>query len=130
MRTLADIVPLRRPDCTDAVEAVSLIAAGEAGGDRRARAHVGQCLRCQAEVAAYRRVLRIMRSMGHDRLDLPPGGLAAAMDALHEAQEDSGGLLPGWWSARAAYVGGLTAASAAGVLVWFTLRRPGLAHAS
>ena len=130
MRTLAEIVPLRTAACRDAVDAVAQIAAGETGTDPRAAGHVTTCLRCQAEVAAYRRVLRTMRSMKGEVLDLPQGGLAELLRALEAAGED-GTLPPGTsWAVRAAYVGGITAAGAAGVLVWFSRRRLGLPHAS
>lgn len=157
MRTLAEIVPLRTAACREAVDAVALIAAGEPGVDPAAGAHVVTCLRCQAEVAAYRRVLLIMKAMRQDRMVPPAGALEGAVGALHAADPEegwsvaasaalsslSGGLaggLPGVaaggapaWAVRAAYVGGITAAtaaSAAGVLVWFSRRRPGLLPAS
>lgn len=156
MRTLADIIPLRTAACRDAVDAIAMIAAGEGGVDPRAGAHVRSCLRCQAEVAAYRRVLATMRGMRQDRLPVPAGALTAALRALHDpghlprpdTKSDITALAgdvmaagagsspfsvvsdgPPAWAVRAAYVGGITAAtaaSAAGVLVWFSRRRPGL----
>jgi hypothetical protein len=84
---------------------------------------VRSCLRCQAEVAAYRRILRTMQSMRHDMVTPPPGGLTAVVRALQEAA-DGGQAVS--WATVAAYVGGLTAAGAAGVLVWYTRRRPWL----
>lgn len=126
MRTLADLIPLRTAACRDAVDAVAMIAAGEPGVEPRSAAHVGTCLRCQAEVAAYRRVLSIMRTMRDEFVGLPEGALDEALSAVH------GGAVEGMplWAIRAAYVGGLTAAGAAGVLVWLGRRRLGLPHAS
>lgn len=129
MRTLAEIVPLRTPACRDAVDAVAMIAAGEEGVDRRAAGHVSTCLRCQAEVAAYRRVLATMRSMRLDRLAAPPDGLNGTLHAVRSDGSATGDGAAAW-ALRAAYVGGITAASAAGVLVWFSRRRPGLPNAS
>jgi hypothetical protein len=129
MRTLAEIVPLRTPACRDAVDAVAMIAAGEEGADRRASAHVSTCLRCQAEVAAYRRVLATMRAMRHDQLAAPPGGLDGTLHAVRSDGPAAGDGAAAW-AVRAAYVGGITAASAAGVLVWFSRRRLGLPNAS
>jgi len=59
---------------------------------------------------------------------LAAGGTAldAALGALHMGGSDAAPA----WAVRAAYVGGITAASAAGVLVWITRRRLGLADAS
>ena len=126
MRTLADLIPMRTAACRDAVDAVAMIAAGEAGVASKAEAHVETCLRCQAEVVAYRRVLAIMRTMRDDAADLPSGSLDEALLALHGGAAEAVPL----WAVRAAYVGGLTAAGAAGVLVWLGRRRLGLPHAS
>ena len=125
MRTLAEIVPLRTAACREAVDAVSLIAAGEGGVDPAAGAHVAICLRCQAEVAAYRRVLRTMRAMRFEVIDPPEGTLGGLRHAFDAFDTDFGpSPLAGGWAVRAAAcVGGLTAASAAGVLVWYGRRR-------
>lgn len=122
MRGLAEIIPLRTAQCRDAIDAVAQIAAGEDGVDPGEAFHVSRCLRCQAEVAAYRRVLRTMRAMRHDLVDPPRGGLSQLLCSLAVAPEgqDAGGSR----AVMAACVGGLTAAGAAGVIVWFTRRRP------
>lgn len=145
MRTLAEIVRLRTNACREAVDAVAMIAAGEEGVDRRAAAHVGACLRCQAEVAAYRRVLATMRSMRADVLPVPARALSEALEAVHGPAGSAGSSVAGAgsagsagssgegtpaWAVRAAYVGGITAASAAGMFVWLSRRRLGLPHAS
>lgn len=132
MRTLAEIVPLRTPACREAADAVVMLAAGEDGPDRSSGEHVASCLRCQAEVAAFRRVLAIMRSMRDDLQPLPGGALGESLDVLHSDALHSGLLGDGaaLWAVRAACVGGLTAASAAGMLVWLSRRRLGLPHAS
>jgi hypothetical protein len=114
MRTLAEIVPLRTPACRDAVDAVGMIAAGEAAYPPAAVEHVSRCLRCQAEVAAYRRVLRTMRQMRDDLMPVPDG----SVDIL--LRPDTAG--PPVWALRAAYVGGITAAGAAGMIVWLSRR--------
>jgi hypothetical protein len=110
------------------VRAIPEIAAGELGEvDPEARAHVEQCLRCQAEVVAYRRLLRTLRAMRGDVIVPPRGSVAALLAALDEAAQRGN---PAGWAVRAAYVGGLTAAAgAAGVLVWISRRRPGYAQA-
>jgi hypothetical protein len=137
VRTLADLVPLRTAACREAVDAVGDLAAGEPGVDARAAAHVETCLRCQAEVLAYRRVLATMRAMRDEHFLVPSAVVDAALGALHadalhaEGADGSEGAdgVPGW-ALRAAYVGGLTAAGAAGVLVWLGRRRLGLPNAS
>lgn len=130
MRTLAEIIPLRTAACRDAADAVGQVAAGESDVEAQAAAHIATCLRCQAEVAAYRRVLRLMRSMRDDTMEVPPGSLAELLEALEAAGGDGSVPLVGSWAVRAACVGGITAAGAAGVLVWFSRRRLGLPHAS
>jgi hypothetical protein len=129
MRTLAEIVPLRTAACREAADAILMVAAGEPGVDPHAGAHVATCLRCQAEVAAYRRVLTVMRSMRAELMTAPSGAVAGALDAIW-ADADAPDEGPPAWAVRAAYVGGITAASAAGMLVWLSRRRPGLLHAS
>ena len=127
MRTLAEIVPLRTAECREAVDAVSLLASGEEGVDPVTGAHVAICLRCQAEIAAYRRVLRTMSAMRSDVVAPPEGAIVELLTALEALDADYGGS----WAVRAAAacVGGLTAASAAGVLVWYGRRRMGLVTA-
>jgi hypothetical protein len=114
MRTLAEIIPLRTPACREAADAVGMIAAGEDAYPPAAVEHVSGCLRCQAEVAAYRRVLRTMRAMRDDLVPVPAGSLDALL------RPDGGGPPP--WAVRAAYVGGITAAGAAGMIVWLSRR--------
>ena len=87
--------------------------------------HVGTCLRCQAHLAQYRRLRRTMAAMATEA-PLVPSGLATDLivgldEALmRRARHRSAGK-------RAAYLGGLAAATAAGVggvLVLATRRRP------
>lgn len=126
MRALAEIVRLRTGDCRDAADAIAQMAAGEDGIDPELADHVGACLRCQAELAAFRRIMRTMRAMRHDVIDPPPGSLTSVLAALEAAGEMGSPS----WALRAAYVGGITVATgAAGVLVWINRRRFGLADA-
>ena len=86
--------------------------------------HVAQCLRCQAELAQYRRLRRTMGAMATGARPVPDDltdVLVGLDDALaRRARQRSVGK-------RAAYLGGLAAATAAGVggvLVLTTRRRP------
>jgi hypothetical protein len=87
--------------------------------------HVGQCLRCQADLAQYRRLRRTMVAMGAQERPVPAGLATDVLLGLDEAlarraRSRSAGR-------RAAVVGGLAAATAAGVggvLVLATRRRP------
>jgi hypothetical protein len=104
------------------------VAAGEVELEGDMSRHVGECLRCQAELAAYRRILRHLRSLRHDEIAPPPGTLSAVLDALAAAGSDGDPATSR--VLRVAYVGGITvvtaAAGAAGVLVWMNRRRVGL----
>lgn len=133
MRSLAEIIQLRTGPCRDAASLLPALAAGEHPErpmqDEPTLSHVGSCLRCQAELSAYRRLLAQLHEL-RDELETPPeGALAALLRAM--AAEPTPGT---HWAVRVAYVGGITvvtaAAGAAGVLVWMSRRRPGLARAS
>jgi len=116
--------------CEDMSESLAGAAEGEARLGRAQRRHVERCLRCQAEVVQYRKVLRAMRAMRTDVLEPAPGLLADILAGLEEAGERHAvrSLLSG---RRIAYLGGLaaaTAAGAAGAIVYATrTRRAGLA---
>jgi len=113
-------------------EVAELLPAAVDGGverrrlDRRVTRHVEQCLRCQAELAGYRRLLRALHELRTEVLLPPPGAVAGCLAALAGAGERRAGaaLLSGH---RGAYVGGLavaaTAAGAGAALVLATRKR-------
>lgn len=76
------------------------------------RRHVDACLRCQAELAQYRRVLRVLHQLRTEVLEPAPGLLTDILASLEAAGERRAmrNLLSG---RRAAYVGGIAAATAA-----------------
>ena len=127
MRSLAEIVSLRTPACDRVAAVLPAIAAGEEPAAAQLPTgvapadHVEQCLRCQAELSAYRRLLEHLNDMRGDKLAPPEGALAELLRALAEQRPGS------TWAVKAAYVGGITvataAAGAAGVLVWMSRRR-------
>jgi hypothetical protein len=127
---LAEIVRLRTADCRPAARWLPALAAGDGEVESGAADHVAQCLRCQAEVSAYRMILRHLRSLRHDDVAAPAGALAAVLAAIEVAALEEP-LSGAHRALRVAYVGGLTvataAAGAAGVLVWINRRRLGLA---
>lgn len=113
-------------------EVAELLPAAVDGGvdrrrlDRRVGRHVEQCLRCQAELAGYRRLLRALHELRTEVLLPPPGAVAGCLAALAGAGERRAGsaLLSGH---RGAYMGGLavaaTAAGAGAALVLATRKR-------
>ena len=101
-----------RLTCDDVADALSAAPDGAVSLDPAARRHVEHCLRCQAEVAQYRRLLRTLRAMRTDLDEPAPGLLDDLLAALDASARRGRGRLTG---RRAAYVGGLAAATAAGV---------------
>ena len=75
-------------------------------------AHVDGCLRCQAELVQYRKLLRTLRQLRTEVLEPAPGLLTDILASLEEAGEHRAirSLVRG---RRAAYVGGIAAATAA-----------------
>ena len=98
--------------CDDLAVDLSTVADGSVlmGADQRR--HVESCLRCQAELVQHRRILRAMRSLRTELIEPAPGLLAEILATVEEAGERHAmrSLLGG---RRAAYIGGLAAATAA-----------------
>jgi len=76
------------------------------------RDHVETCLRCQAEIVQYRRLLRGLHTLRTEVLEPAPGHLAAVLANLEAVGERSAirSMMNG---KRGAYVGGITLATAA-----------------
>lgn len=111
--------------CADLTEALAATADGEVALGRPERRHVERCLRCQAEIVQYRKLLRAMHALRTDVLEPAPGLLADILANLEEVGERHAvrSLLSG---RRIAYLGGLaaaTAAGAAGAIVFATRTR-------
>ncbi len=100
--------------CEDVADQLGDAAAGTALLDGAARAHVEHCLRCQAEMVQYRKLLRALRAMRTEVIEPVPGLLPEILAGLQEAGERHAirQVLNG---RRVAYLGGLAAATAAGV---------------
>jgi hypothetical protein len=99
--------------CEDLSEALAATGEGTSHLSRAERRHVERCLRCQAEVVQYRKLLRTMRTLRTDVLEPAPGLLADILAHLEESGERHAirSILSG---RRIAYLGGLAAATAAG----------------
>ena len=82
------------------------------------RIHIGQCLRCQAEVANYRRLRRAMRELADSAAPLDPTLEHDILLTLDEFDGRTGRRVPGY---AAATLGGL--AAAAGVIALATRQR-------
>ena len=110
----------RRMTCEEVAAALPAIVDGNEPADRRVQHHVATCLRCQAELVHYRKLLRALRLLRTEFLEPAPGVLSSILANLEEVGEQGAirSLLSG---RRAAYIGGVavaaTAAGAAGTLV-------------
>ncbi len=101
--------------CEQVADALAEAAGGSVLLPPDARRHVEECLRCQAEMVQYRKLLRALRALRVDVLEPAPGAITDVLAALEEESERRSVrlLLHG---RRAAYLGGLAAAAtAAGV---------------
>lgn len=105
--------------CDDVSEFLPGILERGEPADRRVQRHVETCLRCQAELVQYRRLLRAMHLLRTEVLEPAPGVLTDILAHLEAAGERRAirSILTG---RNVAYAGGIaaaTAASAAGAVV-------------
>jgi len=99
--------------CDDLADVLAASGGEQEVQGREARRHVASCLRCQAELAHYRRLLRALHTLRTEILAPPPGLLDDVLASLEEAGERHAlrAVLSG---RRAAYVGGIAVTAAAG----------------
>jgi hypothetical protein len=99
--------------CEELADDLAAAADGSMLLGRNERRHVERCLRCQAEVVQYRKLLRAMHAMRTEVLEPAPGLLSDILANLEAAGERRAirSILTGH---KAAYLGGLAAATAAG----------------
>lgn len=96
--------------------------------------HVESCLRCQAELARYRRLLRTLQLLRTRYVDPAPGLLGETLAALEDAAERRAirSILSGRRLAYAGAIGGTAVATAAtaAVLIARSRRKASLRLAS
>jgi len=99
--------------CDDIGDVLAATADGSVSLDEATRSHVEECLRCQAELVQYRRLLRTLRTLRTEVLEPAPGLLPEILAHLEAAGERHAvrSMLTG---RRLAYAGGIAAATAAG----------------
>ena len=101
--------------CNEVSALLSDVAEGGGALEPAARHHVDHCLRCQAELVQYRKLLRALHALRVQVIEPAPGLLPDILAAIEEAGERRAlrELLDG---RKVAYLGGLAAAAtAAGV---------------
>ena len=99
--------------CASLADRLGGVADGSHQLSRPARRHVETCLRCQADIVQYRRLLRTLRALRTDVLEPSPGVLGDVLASLERAGERHAirAVLNG---RRTAYLGGIAAAATAG----------------
>ncbi len=111
-------------------ETLSVVLAGATDGsvqlDRSQRRHVDHCLRCQAEAAQYRKLLRSLASLPSHAVPVPDGA-ADQITQLLDSVGDRSPLLSVLNGRKAAYIGGIAAAAGAGAALVLARRRLPLA---
>ncbi len=98
--------------CEEVANVLPEVVDGSGKASQRVLAHVETCLRCQAELAQYRKLLRALRHLRTEVLEPAPGTVAGILAGLGAAGEKGAArsLLVG---RRAAYMGGIAVATAA-----------------
>jgi anti-sigma factor RsiW len=101
--------------------------------DAEIESHVASCLRCQAELARYRRLLRTLAMLRSRYVEPTPGLLGDTLAAITDAAETGARrtLISGRRLAYAGAIGGgaLAAGATAAVLIARSRRRAALALA-
>ena len=101
--------------CEEVAAALPSLVDGVDDANLAVQRHVDQCLRCQAEVARYRKLVRTLELLKSRYIEPTPGLLGETLAALGDAAEK--GALRTYVSARRLAYGGAavgTAALAAG----------------
>jgi anti-sigma factor RsiW len=105
--------------CEDVARLLPETVDGTGPVDLGVQSHIEACLRCQAELARYRRMLRALQQLRTRYLEPSPALLAQTLAALEEAGERQAmrSLLSGRRLAYAGAIGGAVAAAAAATTV-------------
>jgi hypothetical protein len=98
--------------CDDLADQLAAADGGQLT-DAVAREHVEVCLRCQAELAQYRKLLKALRTLRTEVLAPAPGLVTDILASIEEAGERTAvrSVLRG---RRMAYLGGVAVAGVAG----------------
>jgi hypothetical protein len=104
-----------RPDivtCESVAELLPHVVEAGEGVDAPVLVHVEGCLRCQAELVQYRKLLKALRQLRTEVLEPAPGTLTSILANL-EAAGERGAIRSLLTGRKAAYVGGIAVATAA-----------------
>ncbi|MHB8328763.1 MAG: anti-sigma factor family protein [Acidimicrobiales bacterium] len=117
--------------CDDIAVVLPRVLDGTSRIEHRVVQHVETCLRCQAELARYRRMLRLLGQLRSEHPGVPPDAVGGVLLALHE-RAGKGSLRSALIRRRLVLVGGLTVATlaAAGGTAALALSRSRAAHST
>lgn len=119
--------PLHAP-CEALADVLPGVVDGSASLERADRRHVERCLRCQAELAQYRKLLRAMQGL-RSVTATEPSGLVTDVIAHLEAASERRAVRAALTGRKVAYIGGIaaaaTAAGAGAAIVLVTRGRKG-----
>jgi hypothetical protein len=100
--------------CAEVADVLPALVDGPVGRrvDRRVTRHLDQCLRCQAEISGYRRLLKALHALRTEVLEPPNGAITGVLASIAADAERRAGraLLRGH---TAVYLGGVAVAAAA-----------------
>lgn len=101
--------------CEDVARLLPETVEGDGAVDLSMQHHIEACLRCQAELARYRRMLRALQQLRTRYLEPSPTLLAQTLASIEEVGERQAvrSLLSGRRLAYAGAIGGAVAAAAA-----------------
>jgi hypothetical protein len=107
--------------CAEVALALPSILDGGSSADEIVVEHVGECLRCQSELAKYRKLLRLLNQLRAARVEPPPGAVADVLGALEEAAQRR--VIRSALSGRRLVYAGVFAAPAAAIVAVTVARR-------
>ncbi|MGA2530003.1 MAG: hypothetical protein ABSG36_12670 [Acidimicrobiales bacterium] len=111
----------REISCGEVALALPSILDGGFVADEVVVEHVGECLRCQAELAKYHKLLRLLNQLRAARVEPPPGTVTDILGALEQAAHRR--VIRSVLTGRRLVFGG--ALAAAGAIVAVTAARRG-----
>ena len=115
-------------DCDAVGDLLPGVGDGSAKLDRAQRRHVEHCLRCQAELAQYRKLLRAMQALRSSTATVPSGLVSDVLVRI-EAVGERRAVRAALTGRKVAYIGGIaaaaTAAGAGAAIVLVTRGRKG-----
>jgi hypothetical protein len=101
-----------RVQCDQIADVLPEILDGSGRASSQVLNHVESCLRCQAELVQYRKLLRALRQLRTEVLEPAPGTMTGIL-AYMEAAGERGAMRSLLTGRRAAYLRGIAVATAA-----------------